>query len=487
MINLFLSKHVRFCKIDKETYVGWNRFFPSLLLLNKNAIGFIKSKKNKLSSFYRGMNVDPRLKENIDKLLRYKFLYKGNTDPYKEAFRSSLYNKFELAKKTIKEFYGQRKPYSALYISNNLCNLNCKYCITKYRTEPLFTTGANPRIKKELLYSVIDQYLQRNIENKVSPIPLNFNGGEMLVEWDLIKDIVQRNSKLYCGQEFIYTINTNMTLMTRQIAEFTNDYNFEVYISIDGYGDAHNRTRKYLLNDKGTFDDVIRGVKIFRKYNKRFRIIGYQGTIEYPDEFSPDAVFEMKKYGFKTCRLAPNLLNISTEDAIKKAKIMGKLLKLNMEHKFRAGDAYFTNMEKLINLDKYSFFFNCVGLSCIPNIGINLNITKMKASCMCSFINKASVPIEELEYDIYNPKLGEIAANFICDRVKSLEKNCMDCELVGICRGGCILNGLDNENKLNIAACAFQSDIWKTLIRVIHECESKKTKSPHIYAQKKSN
>jgi hypothetical protein len=64
----------------------------------------------------------------------------------------------------------------------------------------------------------------------------------------------------------------------------------------------------------------------------------------------------MKKYGFETARLAPNLLNISKKDAIKKARIMGELLELNMSHEFKVRDGYFANMEKLINLEEYSFF-----------------------------------------------------------------------------------------------------------------------------------
>jgi radical SAM protein with 4Fe4S-binding SPASM domain len=417
-----------------------------------------------------------KIQKYLNELEKYHFLYKGNADPSKDLFISSLHEKFELAKKTIKEFYKQHLAYSNLYITNDLCNLTCKYCITRYKSKPSSAgLSMDPEIKRKTVYLVLDQYIQRNIDNRIRPISINFNGGEILVEWDFIKDIVQRISQLYPGLEFKYVMNTNMTLMTKEIATFMNANNFDVYISIDGYREAHNKTRKY-VSGMGTFDDVIKGIKIYNKYNKKKAIVAFQGTIEYPKEFEPHKLFDMKKYGFMSCRLSPNLLNISEADAVEKSKLMEALLRLNLVERFKVGDIYFNNIEKLINMDQYSFFFNCIGLSCLPSMGININITKLKASCLCSFIDNASLPLEELSYDIYNPKLGEMAINFIYKRLKTLEKKCINCDVIGICRGGCILNGLDKENERNLPACVFQNEMWKSLLRVLYEYKLKKDK-----------
>ena len=122
-------------------------------------------------------------------------------------------------------------------------------------------------------------------------------------------------------------------------------------------------------------DDVIRGLTIFRKYNKKNLIKGFQGTLEYPNKINPDEIFKMEQYGFVECRLAPNLLHSTIENAIQKAELMYSILNMNKKNKFKITENYFKNMIKLVNLENYRFYFTCVGLSCYPTIGLNLNIT----------------------------------------------------------------------------------------------------------------
>jgi len=76
-------------------------------------------------------------------------------------------------------------------------------------------------------------------------------------------------------------VNTNLTLLTEEIAEFFNRNNIDVYISIDGYREAHNRTRKY-HNGKGSFDDIIEKVAIYRKHNKEKVTENVPGNFRVP-------------------------------------------------------------------------------------------------------------------------------------------------------------------------------------------------------------
>jgi radical SAM protein with 4Fe4S-binding SPASM domain len=179
----------------------------------------------------------------------------------------------------------------------------------------------------------------------------------------------------------------------------------------------------------------------------------------------------MKRYGFKSARLAPNLLNVSEDDAIKKAKLMGKFLDLNLQDKFKVTETYFKNMKKLINLEDYFFFFNCNGLSCFPKMELSLNISTQCLSQLCSFVPKASISFKEIAYDIYNPKLWKVANSFIQNRIQALFNNCIDCELIGVCRGGCIYTGLDKENQLNKAACAYQKGFWNIYVKKVFQFE----------------
>jgi MoaA/NifB/PqqE/SkfB family radical SAM enzyme len=124
--------------------------------------------------------------------------------------------------------------------------------------------------------------------------------GEILTDWPLIEKILRRITEKYPGIKIQYDINTNLTLLTEEIARFFNRHDFRVHTSIDGYREAHDKTRKY-HNGKGSFDDIIKKVELFRKYNQNTGLAGFQGTIEFVDEFQPEQVYKMEQYWFFQC------------------------------------------------------------------------------------------------------------------------------------------------------------------------------------------
>ncbi len=459
-----VTKNIQQVRIGHGNYVIWNRFSPSLLKVNEKAVKYIKDLGKGQAT-----EIDKKNKQFIDLLLRYKILFHGNSDPSKDRFVKSVHAQFRMVSKHVEDFYEQEKDYDRLAIVNEKCNLSCSYCVKYHKNRPL-STGLNSEEKSRIIIRCIDQFFHRKRKNNNRQAKVSFNGGEILLDWKYIKIIVDRIKENWGGIDVEYSLNTNMTIMTEEIAGFLADNNFKVFISIDGYKDAHDRTRCY-RDGKGSFDNIITSLKTFRKYNKNYPIEGFQGTIEYPDDFDPQEVYKMKKYGFKSCRLAPNLLNVSEEDAVKKARLMAVFLDLNPQDRFKVTETYFENMKKLINLDEYFFFFNCKGLSCLPEIELTLNIGSLGVSQLCSFIPSASVSFKELGYDIYNPRLWEVSKNFIQNRLQALFNRCMDCELIGICRGGCIYTALDKENQLNRAACAYQREFWRLYVKKVFQFE----------------
>jgi len=49
-------------------------------------------------------------------------------------------------------------------------------------------------------------------------------------------------------------------------------------------------------------------------------------------------------------------------------------------------------------------------------------------------------------------------------RIESMKKHCINCNIVGICNGGCILNGLNSCNEKNEGACSFWEIIWSLYV-----------------------
>jgi radical SAM protein with 4Fe4S-binding SPASM domain len=136
-------------------------------------------------------------------------------------------------------------------------------------------------------------------------------------------------------------------------------------------------------------------------------------------------------------------------------------------------ELFFSKAKDRINLDEYHFSFNCGGLSCFPRMAIHLNVSTLRVSLICAYVHDAWLPLEDLEYDIYNPKLWHRAYRFIKERAEALKKYCFDCHLLGLCSGGCIYTGLDNENRLNKAACAYQEELWRIYINKVYSDRKK--------------
>lgn len=463
MKNLKVSKYLHFLPVDKEISIGWNRYFPSIFILNDAALDLMDRIKNN-----KPIEKNEEVEQYLMEFKKYKFLYEdgGDGDPYREDFVRIVREETEKPDRHAKEFFQQAKDYAELKIVTDDCNLACAYCVNNYGRTP---TGImkKDREKLEIVHSCVDQFMAGKMKNKKQEASIFFNGGEILVEWELIKEIVERIAKKYKDIKIDYGINTNLTLLTEKMAGFFHRHHFKVNISIDGYKEAHNRTRKY-HNGQGSFDDIFEKVEIYRKYNKEGLKV-FQGTIEFPEKFQPASVYKMGTYGFAAARLAPNLLDSSEEDAQKKAQLMGEFLELNNQHQFQVTELIFNRMKEKINQNEYRFSFNCRGLSALNGMGIEINLSTLSLSHLCGFVHEAALPIDELGHDIYNPKLWDVSYQFIKGRMDSLLENCMECELAGICVGGCIMSGLDNENRINKAACAYQREMWKIYVRKAYE------------------
>lgn len=474
MKNLNVSQYLHFLPVDKDIYVGWNRYFPSIFILNDAALELMDRIKHN-----QPIEPDEDIEEYLDAFKKYKFLYEGDPsagdrdrdrDPSRENFINMVREEVKRPNQFAETFFKEERDYDDFKVVTDDCNLACAYCVNDYGRTP---TGIKKRDEEKLriVRMCVDQFMERKIRGGVKETKMFFNGGEILVEWELLREIVEGTSKKYPDIRVEYGLNTNLTLLTEEMAEFLVRHKFKVHVSIDGYKEAHDRTRKY-HGGKGSFDDVLEKVELYRKYNKD-GMRSFQGTIEFPDQFDPEEVYKMEKYGFASARLAPNLLNCPEEDAVKKAQLMGKFLELNERHQFQVTELVFNQLKRKVNQEEYRFTFNCRGLSALYGTALELNLSTFSLSYLCGFVHDTAVPIDELGKNIYNPKLWDISYKFITGRMESLFENCMDCELAGICLGGCILSGLDNQNRVNKAACAYQKEMWKIYAQKAYD-DSKK-------------
>ncbi len=121
--------------------------------------------------------------------------------------------------------------YQISVIFTDACNMRCTYCTTAKR--PSFLD--EPRLLK---------MVRLMADTHPAPLDLNFHGGEPLLNWDRVVDLVTHIRSWDHARRVSLNICTNASLLTRDRAQFLADEGFNVRVSIDGRKETHVLYRK---------------------------------------------------------------------------------------------------------------------------------------------------------------------------------------------------------------------------------------------------
>jgi len=142
------------------------------------------------------------------------------------------------------------------------CNLACRYCYEDREegcVPPAKGGGALREMSPESLRESVKFLLDHSVENRKVSIVLF--GGEPLLRFPFLRAAVHeaRAMAKAWGKEISFSITTNGTLVTREIAGFLKENGVSVCVSIDGPREVHDVNRPY-ASGRGSYDDVERGI-----------------------------------------------------------------------------------------------------------------------------------------------------------------------------------------------------------------------------------
>lgn len=137
------------------------------------------------------------------------------------------------------------------------CNLRCKYCIYHEENDK-FRVFGKKYMDIDIAYKALDYVL----ENSYMPdLYVGFYGGEPLLNFEFIKKCVNYVLLNNNGKEITFSMTTNGTLITKEIAEyFASIPNFTITVSIDGDEEIHNENRVF-SGGRGSFKATLNGIK----------------------------------------------------------------------------------------------------------------------------------------------------------------------------------------------------------------------------------
>ena len=160
----------------------------------------------------------------------------------------------------VEELLSRKIDKLTLQVTQN-CNLRCSYCIYSYDSNHDQRSHSQKSMTLQTAKKAVDFYYDHSVDS--SNAAISFYGGEPLLQFPLIKEIVAYAEALFSGKNIVFSITTNATLLTEEIARFLCEHNFHILLSIDGPKAIHDKNRK-TVDGHGSFEKVIQGLKIIR-------------------------------------------------------------------------------------------------------------------------------------------------------------------------------------------------------------------------------
>jgi uncharacterized protein len=295
------------------------------------------------------------------------------------------------------------------------CNLKCDYCFedNEYRNFGNMSFG--------IAKKAIDAFFttQTNTPDWV----IIFTGGEPLLNFDLLKNVVEYiNNK---GLKVEYRIKTNATLLDDEKMIFLIENNFKFQISLDGNEKAHNTHRKF-ANGKGSFELVDKAIRKLIEKNYGLNI-SISGTLTHQTAQYVDGCYshlnsyqEIKQYSLKSvmpnshCQYAFDLEN---HKAIYTSNLKNNKYVIQQGKKLMEKNAHVCGIGLWnITIDVDGTIYPCYRMC---------GIDKYNIGTLDSFILPFKLP-KELE-NIY-----QMEKNAQCDK----------CYMINVCKMGCYTDKL---------------------------------------------
>jgi len=225
-----------------------------IAVLNKEAAFLFKKIDNKKTLneiFLIAKKIDPQVK--ISDIIRIF-----------SDFLSAEIIYFNSQRDKGKIFSKKPKELDVWFHITNQCNLRCKYC---------YVWKSQDKMNKETAVKAIKKIIADAKKHKFKKITFKFSGGEPLLEFPLVLDLVHLGKKLAKKEKITveFVVLTNGTLLTEKIAKKLKKEGIRAAVFLDGL-EKYNDRQRVFSNGRGSFKHVEKGVQNLQKAKAIFNV-----------------------------------------------------------------------------------------------------------------------------------------------------------------------------------------------------------------------
>lgn len=337
-------------------------------------------------------------------------------------------------------------------IVTDACNFRCKYCI--YSDHYYYSKSfSNKHMNFETAKASIDYFMNVNRNaiqyNPNIDITIGFYGGETLLNWKLIRQVVDYTEKTYNSifPNLVYSITTNAYLLSEDNIDYMLEHNFSISVSLDGHQQNHDRNR-VTIDNKPTFTRISNNLQLLERIYQE-KVAAHKPAIPYGILITYDnlADFEEMEAFFasrpdidqriqRVSRVSDMNTNYYDDEqqleffTERRSKYINELISRSKHKNFEEVATHFskTVLKSIIFEPMMNLPYNPNELrgTCLPGLH-KLAVDSEGSFHMCEKINP-HYPIGDIRHGL------DIAKQTRCmnDFFASLE-HCADCNLTNVC------------------------------------------------------
>lgn len=342
-------------------------------------------------------------------------------------------------------------------IMSEECPFRCVYCIHFANSKHYY--NKEKMMTFEIAKASINNYVKLLIENGETNFYINFGGGEPLLNYPVIAEIlpyIKQCEDLY-GIKIKLGINTNLSLLTKEIAETLIRYNVEIATSLDGTKEGNNKVR--LSKDlSGTYDSIIHGFNILKELNHPLDGFAMTVTEANLSDVDTGIIDWASSLGMTEVRIDIDVVGIVNRPTSEVVDRLTRIRQYAAEKGISVIGFWSRPAENLGLLPEEEDIGFCGG-----ERGNSLCIAPSGQVFPCGYSNYQLGNYNDIP-TIYN---NDAYAKLLENRdLKNQPEKCKECPIFGFCRGGCLITKEANQKttEKQTAMCELYVEMTKAII-----------------------
>lgn len=346
----------------------------------------------------------------------------------------------------------------------NICNFECFNCI-HFKARSLDNRSFLPkRMHFDTFRLAADWVAESMLKQGHTRISINFGGGEPLLNWPVIKKILQYLRKKYgSALNMELSINTNASLINHEIARLLKKRNVHIVTSLDGTKEGNDRTRK--MKSGSSFDHIMKSFKLLSSLEMPVMAVHILLNSRNFDDIDKSFIDLLSSMGIISMSIDPDLTDLLPQSVSALVDKIMRLRRYAKKNNISVIGYWERPFGKIIRKDKNleTHFCHAMGgetLDLLPDGSIyGCSYTDMKLGNIEEFVNNGSMDAlmnsQAYRDMVQSRRVGNIAL-------------CKGCDLEGVCGGGCyvtVAHAAKNEDDGILEyRCKFYREITRQLI-----------------------